>query len=58
MNGEGQAQVRPIGLGQSLGADWVVTGGLAAGDRVVTEGVIKVRPGQPVRTASAPEGAQ
>jgi membrane fusion protein (multidrug efflux system) len=50
---EGQAQVRPVKLGRAMGDQWVVTDGLAPGDRVVTEGVIKVRPGQPVRTAAA-----
>ncbi len=34
---------------QGLGNNFIVTGGLKPGDRLVVEGVNKVRPGQPVR---------
>lgn len=51
-DGQVQAQVRPIRLGQAVNDAWVVSRGLASGDRVVTEGIMKVRPGQPVRAAS------
>ena len=39
---------RSIQIGASLGADWVVLGGLAAGDRVVVDGFQKLRPGAAV----------
>jgi membrane fusion protein (multidrug efflux system) len=42
---------RPIKVGGSQGADWVVLGGLAAGERVVVDGVQKLAmlpPGTPV----------
>jgi membrane fusion protein (multidrug efflux system) len=51
---DGRASARPIRLGRELATAWVVPEGLAAGDRVVTEGVIRVRPGAPVRIAEAP----
>ncbi|MGQ9371338.1 efflux RND transporter periplasmic adaptor subunit [Azospirillum sp. ST 5-10] len=54
--GEGavQAQVRPVALGRSVGQDYVVADGLKPGERVVTEGVIKVRPGATVRAVPPP----
>ncbi len=43
------AQARPIRLGPELADGWVVREGLKGGERVVVDGVIRVRPGQPVR---------
>jgi membrane fusion protein (multidrug efflux system) len=53
------AEVRPIEVGPWVGEAWVVESGLAAGDRVVVDGTVKVRPGAPVQIAApaAPEGA-
>lgn len=42
------AQVRPIVVGDWLGDDWIVESGLAAGDRVIVDGAVKVAPGAPV----------
>ena len=39
---------RPITVATSQGADWVVTSGLAAGERVIVDGVQKMMPGAPV----------
>lgn len=47
--GETQAQVRPVKLGRAVGNEFVVNEGLKDGERVIAEGVIKVRPGAPVR---------
>lgn len=52
--GEVQAQVRPVKLGRAVGSEFVVADGLKSGDRVVTDGVIKVRPGAKVRAIAAP----
>ena len=41
-------EVRRVELGDRSGQDWVVRNGLAAGERVVVQGVQKVRPGQKV----------
>jgi membrane fusion protein (multidrug efflux system) len=46
-----KAEVRPVELGARLGNRWVVDGGLAAGDRVVVEGILKARPGTPLKAA-------
>ncbi len=44
----GNARANPVTLGHKVGDGWVVLSGLNAGDRVITEGVIRVRPGAPV----------
>jgi membrane fusion protein (multidrug efflux system) len=60
--GEGQAMVvnagnmvepRIIKTGPSIGDKWVVTEGLAPGDRVIVEGLQKARPGSPVQAQEA-----
>jgi len=43
------AEVRPIRLGQQVGLDWVISEGLKPGERVVVDGVIRVRAGEKVR---------
>ena len=45
-------EARPVQIGRNLGNNVVVTGGLTAGERVVVEGVMKVRPGAPVSAVS------
>jgi membrane fusion protein (multidrug efflux system) len=44
-----KAAPRQIVAHHRLGNDWVVESGLASGDRVVTEGIGKLRPGAPVK---------
>ena len=43
------AKQRPVELGEILGNDYVVAGGLKAGDRVVVSGVQKLADGAPVK---------
>jgi len=50
---DGKARVNPVTLGQKVGSDWLVLSGLSAGDKLITEGIIKVRPGSPVQAAEA-----
>lgn len=50
---DGNARVNPVTLGQKVGSNWLVLSGLKAGDRLITEGIIKVRPGAPVQAAAA-----
>jgi membrane fusion protein, multidrug efflux system len=45
----GEADVRPVRLGQEIGLDWVIAEGLKGGERVVVDGVIRVRPGAQVK---------
>jgi membrane fusion protein (multidrug efflux system) len=55
---DNQPQPRPVKISGSQGADWVVTGGLTAGERVVVDGFQKMRPGAPVNPVPwAPPGA-
>jgi len=45
----GLAELRPVELGPRFGNRQVITSGLAAGDRVVVEGLQKARPGTPLK---------
>jgi membrane fusion protein (multidrug efflux system) len=50
---EGKVQPRPLQLDdRPLGDKWLVMSGLTAGDRVIVEGMQKVRPGAPVKIAA------
>jgi membrane fusion protein (multidrug efflux system) len=40
--------VRPVTVGETVGHDWIINSGVQAGDRVVVEGVQKVRTGSQV----------
>lgn len=42
---DGTVEQRTLTVLQARDADWIVTGGLAEGDRLIVEGVQKVRPG-------------
>lgn len=48
---DGTAELRPVTLGQRQGSQVVVTGGVAASERVVVTGQLLVRPGGKVRVA-------
>ena len=43
------AELRPIQTSRTVGPNWLVTGGVRPGDRVIVEGTIMLRPGMPVR---------
>lgn len=51
---DNKAEVRPVTIGARLATGWLVKSGLAAGDKVVVEGVQKLRPGAPVVVLPAP----
>lgn len=53
---QGLAQLRPVVPGDWHGSEWIIDAGLAAGDRVITDRLMQLRPGMPVE-AVAP-GAQ
>jgi membrane fusion protein (multidrug efflux system) len=50
---DGKAQSRQIVAARRIDSDWVVTSGLADGERVVVEGSGKIRPGAAVKTVMA-----
>jgi membrane fusion protein (multidrug efflux system) len=45
------AQARPVEVGEWAGSDWIITGGLKAGERVIIDGVMRIGPGAPVKVA-------
>jgi membrane fusion protein (multidrug efflux system) len=50
---ENRAQIRPVEVGPWHGDDWFILKGLAAGDVVVTDGMVRVSPGAPVKVVAA-----
>jgi len=46
---QNQVGQRMLSISRAIGAKWLVTSGLSAGDRIIVEGVQKVRPGATVR---------
>lgn len=53
VNEENIAEVRRVWLGSRIKSEWVVERGLVNGDRIIVDGIQKVRVGQPV----IPQGA-
>ena len=47
------AQARPVEVGEWAGSDWIITGGLKPGERVIIDGVMRIGPGAPVKVADA-----
>lgn len=45
---ENKVAPRPVKAGEWYGKDWVILGGLNAGDKVIVDNLIKLRPGAPV----------
>lgn len=50
---EDLVEVRPVKVSRTVDGQWLVEEGLAEGERVITEGLQKIRPGAPVRLAGA-----
>jgi len=48
VDGSDKVSIQPVQLGDTLGAKWIVTSGLRPGERVVVEGIQKVRTGMQV----------
>lgn len=57
LNGN-KVEIRKVTADRTIGDQWVVTDGLKAGDRLITQGLGKVRPGQQVVAVpdSTPQG--
>ncbi len=45
---ENKVSIQTVSVGDRIGTDWIITGGLKPGDRVVAEGAQKLRPGAQV----------
>ena len=50
----GIARMREVSTGRTAAGRWVVESGIGEGDRVIIEGLPKVRPDAPVKVAEAP----
>ena len=51
-----KAALRPVQMGDWIGSDWMVLGGLAAGDRVIVDNLLKLRPGALVSPLAPGQG--
>lgn len=49
VDAQSKVQQRQIALDRAIGSEWLVSSGLAQGDRVIVEGIVKVQPGIPVK---------
>jgi membrane fusion protein (multidrug efflux system) len=62
VDSEGKVGPRMLGVERAIGSQWLVSTGLAPGDRVIAEGMQKVRPGAQVKTvpfeSAATQGTQ
>ena len=54
VNANNKVEQRHLVTDRAIGDQWLVTSGLQAGDRVVVEGVQKIRPGVEVKTLDYP----
>jgi membrane fusion protein (multidrug efflux system) len=52
---EEKAALRQVKTGDWLGSNWVILEGLASGDRVIVDNLLKLRPGTPVKAAPPPD---
>ena len=57
VDGEGKAAMRAVQAGDWIGRDWAILDGLKAGDRVIADNLLRLRPGTPV-TAAPPAPAE
>ena len=54
-NEKNEAMLRPVVTGNWVGKDWVILSGLDAGDKVIVDNIIKIRPGASVAPHPAGE---
>jgi membrane fusion protein (multidrug efflux system) len=45
VNAENKAEIRQVTIGRASGTQWVITGGLKSGEKIIVEGFQKVQPG-------------
>ena len=50
---DGKVELRTVTVSRAIGDQWLVEAGLAAGDRVIVEGLQKIQPGAPVQATEA-----
>jgi membrane fusion protein (multidrug efflux system) len=57
VDAQGKVAERVIQVDRAVGSDWLVSGGVTAGERVIVEGLQKVRPGSMVKAVAATSAA-
>lgn len=55
---DNKAEVRPVEAGDWTADGWIINSGLKAGERVITDGVMKIGPGAPVQVVAPAAGPQ
>lgn len=61
VDAQGTVEQRPVRVGRTVGNRWLVEEGLAAGDRVIVQGLQRIQPGMPVEAVefeAAPAAAR
>lgn len=58
VDSEDKVQMRTVSLYRAVGDKWVVLSGLASGDKLIVEGIQRVRPGMPVKAVPFSAGQQ
>ncbi len=54
LDADGKVEQRTVKVSRTVGDQWLVDEGLSAGDRVIVEGLQKIRAGAPARVAAPP----
>ncbi len=54
LSADNKAEARPVEAGEWSNDGWVINSGLKPGERVITDGVMKIGPGAPVQIAAPP----
>lgn len=54
VDAQGTARARQVATGPTSEGRWVIESGVVEGDKVIVEGVLKVRPDTPVKASEAP----
>ena len=54
VNDKSQAEARPVEAGAWSADRWIISSGLQGGERVIVDGVMKIGPGAPVKSAEKP----
>src|SRR5262249_52912182 len=57
VNKENKIELRKLTTARTIGADWLLDAGIQPGDRVVVDGLQRVRPGVPVQPVEAAAAA-
>ena len=56
VSAQGKVEPRAVKATRTIGDQWLIDEGLAAGDRLIVEGLQKVQPGMAVKAVEASEG--